>query len=68
MAIGALVGDWILPRLNVQLGVGIAAIINAAIGAIARLLIVKFASGGQGWRGGLRSTGSNWRRRRFGRW
>jgi len=67
MAIGALVGDWILPRLNVQLGVGIAAIINAAIGAIARLLIVTFASGGKGSRGGLRSTGSNCRRRLFGR-
>jgi uncharacterized membrane protein YeaQ/YmgE (transglycosylase-associated protein family) len=33
--VGALVGDWVLPRLNVQLGVGIAAlIINAVIGAI----------------------------------
>jgi uncharacterized membrane protein YeaQ/YmgE (transglycosylase-associated protein family) len=66
--VGALVGDWVLPRLNVHLGVGIAAlIINAVVGAIALLLIVKFASGGTGWRGGLRSNGSNWRRW-FGRW
>jgi len=65
--VGALVGDWVLPRLNVQLGVGIAAlIINAVIGAIAMLLIGKTASGGAGWRGGLRSSGSNWRRRWFG--
>jgi uncharacterized membrane protein YeaQ/YmgE (transglycosylase-associated protein family) len=67
--VGALVGDWVLPRLNVQLGVGIAAlVINAVIGAIAMLLIVKIASGGAGWRGGSRSSGSNWRRRWFGRW
>jgi uncharacterized membrane protein YeaQ/YmgE (transglycosylase-associated protein family) len=62
--VGALVGDGALPRLNVQLGVGIGAlVINAAMGAIALLLIVKFGSGGTGWRGGLRASGSNWRRR-----
>jgi uncharacterized membrane protein YeaQ/YmgE (transglycosylase-associated protein family) len=40
--IGALVGGWLLPRLGIYIGGGfIAAIINAAIGAIIVLLVVR---------------------------
>jgi uncharacterized membrane protein YeaQ/YmgE (transglycosylase-associated protein family) len=53
--VGALIGDWLLLRLNVGLGEGIVPLlINAAIGAIILVLIIKFASGDTGWRGGLR--------------
>jgi uncharacterized membrane protein YeaQ/YmgE (transglycosylase-associated protein family) len=53
--IGAFVGDWLLPRLNVHLGVGtIALIANATIGAIVLLLIIRLVAGG-GY--------SSWRRR-----
>jgi uncharacterized membrane protein YeaQ/YmgE (transglycosylase-associated protein family) len=47
--LGALVGDWLLPRLNIHLGVGIVAlVINALIGAIVLLLILHLI-GGRGW-------------------
>jgi uncharacterized membrane protein YeaQ/YmgE (transglycosylase-associated protein family) len=53
--VGALIGDWLLLRLNVGLDNGIVALlINATIGAIILVIIIKFASGGKGWRGGLR--------------
>jgi uncharacterized membrane protein YeaQ/YmgE (transglycosylase-associated protein family) len=45
--IGAFIGDWLLPRLNIHLGTGtVALIINATIGAIVLLLIVRLISGG----------------------
>jgi uncharacterized membrane protein YeaQ/YmgE (transglycosylase-associated protein family) len=45
--IGAFIGDWLLPRLNIHLGTGIVAlIVNATIGAIVLLLIVRLVSGG----------------------
>jgi uncharacterized membrane protein YeaQ/YmgE (transglycosylase-associated protein family) len=45
--IGAFIGDWLLPRLNIHLGTGIVArIVNATIGAIVLLLIVRLISGG----------------------
>jgi uncharacterized membrane protein YeaQ/YmgE (transglycosylase-associated protein family) len=50
--IGALVGDWLMPRLGIQLGVGIiSAIINATLGAIVLLLIIRLVRGrsGFGW-------------------
>jgi uncharacterized membrane protein YeaQ/YmgE (transglycosylase-associated protein family) len=53
--IGAFIGDWLLPRLGIHLGVGlIAAIINATIGAVVLLLIIRLVrgSGGWGWRRG----------------
>ena len=51
---GALIGDWLLPQLNIHLGVGIVAlIINALIGAIVLLLILRLI-GGRGWRYGRR--------------
>jgi uncharacterized membrane protein YeaQ/YmgE (transglycosylase-associated protein family) len=47
--IGAFIGDWLLPRLGIHLGVGIIAlIINAFIGAVVLLLILRLVSGG-GW-------------------
>jgi uncharacterized membrane protein YeaQ/YmgE (transglycosylase-associated protein family) len=57
--IGAFIGDWLLPRLGIYLGVGIVAlIVNAAIGAIVLLLILRLLSGG--WR---RNYRWGWRRR-----
>jgi hypothetical protein len=44
-----------LLRLNVGLDPGVVALIfNASIGAVILVLIIKFASGGTGWRAGLR--------------
>jgi uncharacterized membrane protein YeaQ/YmgE (transglycosylase-associated protein family) len=43
--IGAFIGDWLLPRLNIHLGSGIvAAIIAATIGAILLLIILRLVS------------------------
>jgi uncharacterized membrane protein YeaQ/YmgE (transglycosylase-associated protein family) len=40
--LGAFIGDWILPRLGIHLGVGIAAhIVDAAIGAVILLLFLR---------------------------
>ncbi len=62
--IGAFIGDWLLPRLNIHLGVGtLALIINATIGAIVLLVIVRLVSGG----GSLGGAGG-WRSRWPGRW
>jgi uncharacterized membrane protein YeaQ/YmgE (transglycosylase-associated protein family) len=50
--IGAFIGDWLLPRLGIHLGVGIVAlIINAFIGAVILLLLLRLVSGyrGRGW-------------------
>jgi uncharacterized membrane protein YeaQ/YmgE (transglycosylase-associated protein family) len=53
--VGAFIGDWLLPRLNIHLGVGIVAlIINAVIGAVVLLLLISLLRGGRGgwgWRG-----------------
>jgi uncharacterized membrane protein YeaQ/YmgE (transglycosylase-associated protein family) len=55
--VGALIGDWLLPRLGIHLGVGIVAlIINAFVGAIVLLLVLRLL-GGSGWGYG------RWRRR-----
>ena len=59
--IGAFIGDWLLPRLNIHLGVGtIALIINATIGAIVLLIMIRMVAGNRGWRGGW---GNGWGRR-----
>jgi uncharacterized membrane protein YeaQ/YmgE (transglycosylase-associated protein family) len=49
--VGAYIGDWLLPQLRIHLGTGIvAAIINATLGAILLLLVVRlFRNRGQ-WR------------------
>ena len=49
--VGAFIGDWLLPRLGIHLGVGIVAlIINAFIGAVVLLLILRLLGGGFGRR------------------
>jgi uncharacterized membrane protein YeaQ/YmgE (transglycosylase-associated protein family) len=59
--LGAFIGDWLLPRLHVNLGEGIVAlIVNAVIGAIVLLAILRLF--------GARSGGWGWRRRWGGRW
>jgi uncharacterized membrane protein YeaQ/YmgE (transglycosylase-associated protein family) len=60
--IGALIGNWLLPRLGIQLGAGIIAlIVDATIGAIVLLLVVRLVRGGGSW------EGSGWGRR-WGGW
>jgi uncharacterized membrane protein YeaQ/YmgE (transglycosylase-associated protein family) len=50
--IGAFIGDWLLPQLGIHLGVGIVAlIINAFIGAVVLLLILRLVTRGGGFRG-----------------
>jgi uncharacterized membrane protein YeaQ/YmgE (transglycosylase-associated protein family) len=57
--IGAFIGDWLLPQLGVHFGTGIVAlIINAFIGAVILLLILRLVGGGWGYR---RSWGRRWR-------
>ena len=58
---GALVGGWLLPQLGIHLGSGtISAIIDATIGALILLLIMRLVRGGNGWRARL---GRSWNRR-----
>jgi uncharacterized membrane protein YeaQ/YmgE (transglycosylase-associated protein family) len=58
---GAFIGDWLLPQLGLHLGTGIVlAIINATIGALVLLLVIRFIHGGGVWR---RSWSGNWGRR-----
>ena len=53
--LGAFVGSWFLPKLGVHLGAGlVSAIINATVGAILLLLLVKLLRGG--------GRGRRWRR------
>jgi uncharacterized membrane protein YeaQ/YmgE (transglycosylase-associated protein family) len=48
--VGALIGDWLLPQLGIHLGTGIVALIlNAFIGAVVLLLVLRLVSGGGGW-------------------
>jgi len=54
--VGAFVGDWLLPRLGIHLGAGVvAAIMNAFIGAVVFLLILRLLSAGFGYRRRWRS-------------
>ena len=47
--LGAFFGSWLLPQLGIHLGTGlISAIVNATIGAVLLLLIVRLVRGG-GW-------------------
>ncbi len=48
---GAFVGGWLLPRVGIHLGTGlVSAIINATLGAVVLLLVMRVLSGGFGWR------------------
>ncbi len=57
--VGALIGDWLLPQLGIHLGVGLlAAIVNATIGAVLLLFVVRLLRGPTwGWR---RGYGRRW--------
>jgi uncharacterized membrane protein YeaQ/YmgE (transglycosylase-associated protein family) len=58
---GAFVGGWLLPQLGVHLGSGtVSAIIDATIGALILLLIMRLVRGGNGWRARL---GRRWNNR-----
>jgi uncharacterized membrane protein YeaQ/YmgE (transglycosylase-associated protein family) len=47
--LGAFIGDWLFPRIGVHLGTGIiAAIINATLGAVILLLLVRLVRGSRG--------------------
>jgi uncharacterized membrane protein YeaQ/YmgE (transglycosylase-associated protein family) len=49
--VGAFIGDWLMPQLGIHLGVGIVAlIINAFVGAVVLLLVLRLVSGGFGRR------------------
>ena len=44
--LGAFVGSWLLPRIGLHLGTGIiSAIVNATLGAIVLLLVIRLVSG-----------------------
>jgi uncharacterized membrane protein YeaQ/YmgE (transglycosylase-associated protein family) len=48
--VGALIGDWLLPRLGIHLGYGIiAAIISATIGAVILLVVLRLVRRGGRW-------------------
>jgi uncharacterized membrane protein YeaQ/YmgE (transglycosylase-associated protein family) len=55
--LGAFIGSWLLPQLGIHLGTGvISAIVNATIGAILLLIVVRLfeaaVDGGSRWSGG----------------
>lgn len=51
--VGAFIGDWLLPQLSIHVGIGIvAAIVNATIGALLLLLIMRLVRGGRVFGGG----------------
>lgn len=64
--IGAVIGDWGLPQLGLRLDAGIVgAVIDAAIGAIVLLLIIKLVRGGGRWSSGPNNSwGRRWMSRR----
>jgi uncharacterized membrane protein YeaQ/YmgE (transglycosylase-associated protein family) len=49
--LGAFIGNWLLPQLHIHLGVGIVPlIVNATLGAIVLLVIVRLVTGrGRRW-------------------
>ena len=49
--LGAFIGSWFLPQLGIHLGTGaISAIVNATIGAILLLVVMRLVRGGGRWR------------------
>jgi uncharacterized membrane protein YeaQ/YmgE (transglycosylase-associated protein family) len=56
--VGAFIGNWLLPRVGIHVGTGVvSAIVNATVGAILLLLVVRLLGGAGGSRWG------GWRRR-----
>jgi uncharacterized membrane protein YeaQ/YmgE (transglycosylase-associated protein family) len=53
--VGAFIGNWMLPRLGIQLGAGVvSSIVNATLGAVALLLVIGLVRGITRPRGSLR--------------
>jgi uncharacterized membrane protein YeaQ/YmgE (transglycosylase-associated protein family) len=49
--VGAFIGNWLLPQLGIHLGAGLVSLIlNAFIGAVVLLLILRLINGGFGYR------------------
>jgi len=49
--VGAFIGNWALPKIGIHLGTGVvSAIVNATLGAILLLLVVRVLGGSGGWR------------------
>jgi len=49
--LGAFIGSWLLPRIGLHLGTGtVSAIVNATLGAIVLLVVLRLLSGGLGGR------------------
>jgi uncharacterized membrane protein YeaQ/YmgE (transglycosylase-associated protein family) len=65
--VGAFIGDWLLPQIGVHLGTGIvSAIVNATIGAVLLLLVVRLLQGGGRFGGWADADGGSrraWRHR-----
>ncbi len=60
---GSFIGGWLLPQLGIHLGVGvIAAIIDATIGAVLLLLVLRVVRGGGRWNSGGWGRRWGWRR------
>jgi len=48
--VGALIGSWLLPRLDIHLGAGmVAAVIQATIGAVLLLVVLRLVRGRGRW-------------------
>ena len=48
--VGALIGEWLLPRIGLHLGTGtVAAIISATIGAVLLLIVLRLVRSGGRW-------------------
>src|SRR5437763_13804503 len=60
--VGAFIGSWFLPRMGIHLGTGVvSAIVNATLGAILLLLVVRLL-------GGVGGSGRRWGGRGGRRW
>jgi uncharacterized membrane protein YeaQ/YmgE (transglycosylase-associated protein family) len=58
---GAFIASWIFPQLGIHLGSGIVSeIVEAAIGAVLLLMLIRLVHGRSRWGGGW---GGAWRRR-----
>src|SRR5579872_1226565 len=58
---GAFIASWIFPQLGIHLGSGIVSeIVEAAIGAVLLLMLIRLVQGRSRWGGGW---GGGWRRR-----